>query len=641
MAKKQFKAESKRLLDLMINSIYTHKEIFLREIISNASDALDKLCYLSLTDDKVGLSRSDFFISVSANKDSKTLTVSDNGIGMTEEEMEKNLGVIANSGSFKFKNNLDKENSKDNEIDIIGQFGVGFYSAFMVSENVKVISKAYGEETAHCWESNGADGYTITEAEKDSFGTDIIMTIKENTEDESYSEFLEEYRLRGLIKKYSDYIRYPIKMDVEKMRSVETDEIDENGNKKTKTETYVENEIINSMVPIWQRNKSEVSDEECKNFYKEHFFDMEDPARVIRVNAEGAVTYKAMLFIPSKAPYGYFTKEFEKGLQLYTSGVMIMDKCSDLIPEYFRFVKGVVDSQNLSLNISREILQHDKQLRVIASNLEKKIKSELKKMMTDDVEGYNKFYKAFGLQLKYGIVSDYGIHKDMLSDLIMFYSSTEKKMVSVADYVSRMPEEQKFIYYACGDSVLKLDTLPQTEMIKEKGYEILYMTDSVDDFVVQILGGVDGKDFKSVNDKDLGIETEDEKKEIEKQADDNKELLEFVKNSLGEKVSDVRISNKLKSHPVCMTTDGMVTLEMEKYFNSIPESEGMPGGMKAEKVLELNPSHPAFTALKNVWETDKEKAAKYAEILYNQSLLIAGIDIDDPAGYADMVCSLM
>ena len=641
MAKKQFKAESKRLLDLMINSIYTHKEIFLREIISNASDALDKLCYLSLTDDKVGLSRSDFFISVSANKDSKTLTVSDNGIGMTEEEMEKNLGVIANSGSFKFKNNLDKENSKDNEIDIIGQFGVGFYSAFMVSENVKVISKAYGEETAHCWESNGADGYTITETEKDSFGTDIIMTIKENTEDESYSEFLEEYRLRGLIKKYSDYIRYPIKMDVEKMRSVETDEIDENGNKKTKTETYVENEIINSMVPIWQRNKSEVSDEECKNFYKEHFFDMEDPARVIRVNAEGAVTYKAMLFIPSKAPYGYFTKEFEKGLQLYTSGVMIMDKCSDLIPEYFRFVKGVVDSQNLSLNISREILQHDKQLRVIASNLEKKIKSELKKMMTDDVEGYNKFYKAFGLQLKYGIVSDYGIHKDMLSDLIMFYSSTEKKMVSVADYVSRMPEEQKFIYYACGDSVLKLDTLPQTEMIKEKGYEILYMTDSVDDFVVQILGGVDGKDFKSVNDKDLGIETEDEKKEIEKQADDNKELLEFVKNSLGEKVSDVRISNKLKSHPVCMTTDGMVTLEMEKYFNSIPESEGMPGGMKAEKVLELNPSHPAFTALKNVWETDKEKAAKYAEILYNQSLLIAGIDIDDPAGYADMVCSLM
>lgn len=641
MAKKQFKAESKRLLDLMINSIYTHKEIFLREIISNASDALDKLCYLSLTDDKVGMSRNDFFISIRADKDARTLTVSDNGIGMTEDEMEKNLGVIANSGSFKFKNNLSKENDADGEIDIIGQFGVGFYSAFMVSENVKVISRAYGEETAHCWESNGADGYTITETKKDSFGTDIIMTIKQDGDDESYSEFLETYRLRGLVKKYSDYIRYPIKMDIEKTRSVETDEVDDNGNKKTKTEQYIENEIVNSMVPIWQRNKSEVSDEECKKFYKEHFFDMEDPARVIRVNAEGAVTYKAMLFIPSKAPYGYFTKEFEKGLQLYTSGVMIMDKCSDLIPEHFRFVKGVVDSQNLSLNISREILQHDKQLRVIASNLEKKIKSELKKMMTDDAQGYNDFYKAFGIQLKYGIVNDYGMHKDLLSDLIMFYSSTEKKMVSIADYVSRMPQEQKFIYYACGDSVSKLDTLPQTEMIKDKGYEILYMTDSVDEFVVQILGGVDDKQFKSVNDNDLGIETEDDKKNIEKQTDDNKELLEFVKESLNGKVSNVRISNKLKSHPVCLTTEGMITLEMEKYFNSIPESERMPGGMKAERVLELNPSHAVFDALKNAWESDKDKAAKYAEILYNQSLLIAGIDIDDPAGYADMVCSLM
>ncbi len=641
MAKKQFKAESKRLLDLMINSIYTHKEIFLREIISNASDALDKLCYLSLTDDKVGMSRSDFFISIRADKEARTLTVSDNGIGMTEEEMEKNLGVIANSGSFKFKNNLDKENNADNEIDIIGQFGVGFYSAFMVSENVKVVSRAYGEDVAHCWESNGADGYTITETHKDSFGTDIIMTIKQDGDDESYSEFLETYRLRGLVKKYSDYIRYPIRMDVEKTRSVETDEIDDNGNKKTKTEQYVENETVNSMVPIWQRNKSEVSDEECKKFYKEHFFDMEDPARVIRVNAEGAVTYKAMLFIPSKAPYGYFTKEFEKGLQLYTSGVMIMDKCSDLIPEHFRFVKGVVDSQNLSLNISREILQHDKQLRVIASNLEKKIKSELKKMMTDDPEGYNNFYKAFGIQLKYGIVNDFGMHKDLLFDLIMFYSSTEKKLVSVADYVSRMPEDQKFIYYACGDSVLKLDTLPQTEMIKEKGYEILYMTDSVDEFVVQILGGVDDKQFKSVNDNDLGIETEEDKKNIEKQTDDNKELLGFIKESLKDKISNVRISNKLKSHPVCLTTDGMVTLEMEKYFNSIPESEGMPGGMKAERVLELNPSHSVFAALKNAWETDKDKATKYAEILYNQSLLIAGIDIDNPAEYADMVCSLM
>ncbi len=640
MAKKQFKAESKRLLDLMINSIYTHKEIFLREIISNASDALDKLCYLSLTDDKVGMSRSDFYINIKADKDARTLTVSDNGIGMTGEEMEKNLGVIANSGSFKFKNDLSKDEKDEKEIDIIGQFGVGFYSAFMVSDKVKVISKAYGSDTAYCWESEGADGYTLTETHKDSVGTDIIMSIKPDGEEESYSEFLETYRLRGLIKKYSDYIRYPIKMDVEKSRSVETDEVDENGNKKTTTEKYIENEVINSMVPIWQRTKSEVSDEECKNFYKEHFYDMEDPARVIRVNAEGAVEYKAMLFVPSNMPYGYYTKDFEKGLQLYTSGVMIMDKCSDLIPEHFRFVKGIVDSQNLSLNISREILQHDRQLKVIAANLEKKIKSELKKMMTDDADGYDKFYKAFGLQLKYGIVNDYGIHKDLLSDLIMFYSSTEKKLVSLKSYVERMPEAQKYIYYACGDSVQKLDSLPQTELIRDKGYEILYLTDSVDDFVVQTLMAFDEKQFKSVNDKDLGIETDEEKKDVEKQSEENKELLEFIKDSLGEKVSAVRISNKLKSHPVCLTTDGAITIEMEKYFKSVPGADAMGGGMKAEKVLELNPSHPAFEALRNVWTSDKDKAAKYAEILYGQALLIAGVEIENPAEYADIVCSL-
>lgn len=640
MAKKQFKAESKRLLDLMINSIYTHKEIFLREIISNASDALDKLCYLSLTDDKVGMSRSDFYINIKTDKDARTLTVSDNGIGMTGEEMEKNLGVIANSGSFKFKNDLSKDEKDEKEIDIIGQFGVGFYSAFMVSDKVKVISKAYGSDTAYCWESEGADGYTLTETHKDSVGTDIIMSIKPDGEEESYSEFLETYRLRGLIKKYSDYIRYPIKMDIEKSRSVETDEVDENGNKKTTTEKYIENEVINSMVPIWQRTKSEVSDEECKNFYKEHFYDMEDPARVIRVNAEGTVEYKAMLFIPSNMPYGYYTKDFEKGLQLYTSGVMIMDKCSDLIPEHFRFVKGIVDSQNLSLNISREILQHDRQLKVIAANLEKKIKSELKKMMTDDADGYDKFYKAFGLQLKYGIVNDYGIHKDLLSDLIMFYSSTEKKLVSLKSYVERMPEAQKYIYYACGDSVQKLESLPQTELIRDKGYEILYLTDSVDDFVVQTLMAFDEKQFKSVNDKDLGIETDEEKKDVEKQSEENKELLEFIKDSLGEKVSVVRISNKLKSHPVCLTTDGAITIEMEKYFKSIPGAEAMGGGMKAEKVLELNPTHPAFDALKNVWTSDKDKAAKYAEVLYGQALLIAGVEIENPAEYADIVCSL-
>lgn len=623
----------------MINSIYTHKEIFLREIISNASDALDKLCYLSLTDDKVGMSRSDFFISVRPDKDARTLTVSDNGIGMTDEEMEKNLGVIANSGSLKFKNDLDKTEKDEKDIDIIGQFGVGFYSAFMVADHVKVISKAYGSDKAYCWESDGADGYTITETEKAAVGTDIIMSIKPDTEEESYGEFLETYRLRSLIKKYSDYIRYPIRMDIEKTRSVETDENDENGNKKTKTETYIENETINSMVPIWQRSKSEVSDEDCKKFYKEHFFDPEDPVRVIRVNAEGAVQYKAMLFIPSRAPYDYFTKEYEKGLQLYTSGVMIMDKCSDLIPEHFRFVRGVVDSQNLSLNISREILQHDRQLRTIAANLEKKIKSELKKMMTDDREGYDKFYNAFGLQLKYGIANEYGIHKELLSDLIMFFSSTEKKLVSLSEYVSRMPEEQKYIYYACGESVSKLDTLPQTELIRDKGYEILYMTDSVDEFVVRMLGKFDDKEFKSVNDKDLGIETDEEKKETEKKAEESRELLDFVKESLGGKVKDVRISSKLKSHPVCLTTDGEITLEMEKYFKSLPGSE--MGGIQAERVLELNPEHPAFKALEKAFETDKEKAGKYAEILYTQSLLIAGMDIENPAEYADLVCSLM
>ena len=623
----------------MINSIYTHKEIFLREIISNASDALDKLCYLSLTDDKVGMSRSDFFISVRPDKDARTLTVSDNGIGMTDEEMEKNLGVIANSGSLKFKNDLDKTEKDEKDIDIIGQFGVGFYSAFMVADHVKVISKAYGSDKAYCWESDGADGYTITETEKAAVGTDIIMSIKPDTEEESYGEFLETYRLRSLIKKYSDYIRYPIRMDIEKTRSVETDETDENGNKKTKTETYIENETINSMVPIWQRSKSEVSDEDCKKFYKEHFFDPEDPVRVIRVNAEGAVQYKAMLFIPSRAPYDYFTKEYEKGLQLYTSGVMIMDKCSDLIPEHFRFVRGVVDSQNLSLNISREILQHDRQLRTIAANLEKKIKSELKKMMTDDREGYDKFYNAFGLQLKYGIANEYGIHKELLSDLIMFFSSTEKKLVSLSEYVSRMPEEQKYIYYACGESVSKLDTLPQTELIRDKGYEILYMTDSVDEFVVRMLGKFEDKEFKSVNDKDLGIETDEEKKETEKKAEESRELLDFVKESLGGKVKDVRISSKLKSHPVCLTTDGEITLEMEKYFKSLPGSE--MGGIQAERVLELNPEHPAFKALEKAFETDREKAGKYAEILYTQSLLIAGMDIENPAEYADLVCSLM
>lgn len=638
MAKKQFKAESKRLLDLMINSIYTHKEIFMREIISNASDAIDKLCYISLTDDKVGLSRSDFNILITADKENRTLTISDNGIGMTKEDMENNLGVIAKSGSFKFKSEL-AENEKNEDIDIIGQFGVGFYSAFMVSDKITVISKAYGEDSAFCWESEGADGYTITDAEKDSFGTDIIMHIKPDTDDEKFSDYLESYKIRSLIKKYSDYIRYPIKTEVDKTRTVETDEKDENGNPKTKYESYTEIETINSMIPIWQKNKSEVSDEEAGEFYKEHFYDSENPCRVIRVNAEGAVSYKAMLFIPSKAPYGYFTKEYEKGLQLYASGVLIMDKCADLLPEHFRFVKGVVDSQNLSLNISRELLQHDKQLKTIATNLEKKIKSELKKMMTDNKEEYVKFYNAFGLQLKYGVVNDYGMHSEMLKDLLMFYSSTEKKLVSLSEYVERMPSEQKYIYFASGENVKMIDSLPQTEQIKDKGYEMLYMTDDVDEFAVQILGAYEEKQFKSINDNDLGLETEEEKKETEKQAEDNKALLDSIKESLGENITKVIISHKLKSHPVCLSTEGPVTLEMEKYFASIP---GAPEAPKAMRVLEINPNHKVFDSLKNAFEKDdKEKIKKYSYILYNEAILIAGLPIEDPSALAEAISELM
>lgn len=638
MAKKQFKAESKRLLDLMINSIYTHKEIFMREIISNASDAIDKLCYISLTDDKVGLSRSDFAINIIADKEKRTLTVSDNGIGMSKEDMENNLGVIAKSGSFKFKSELD-EKDKTDDIDIIGQFGVGFYSAFMVCDKVTVVSKAYGADTAYCWESEGADGYTVSETEKDGFGTDVIMHIKPDTEEEKYSDYLESYKIRSLIKKYSDYIRYPIKTEVEKTKTVETDEKDENGNPKTKYETYTEIETVNSMIPIWQKSKGEVSAEEENSFYKEHFYDSEDPVRVIRVNAEGAVSYKAMLFIPGRAPYGYFTKEYEKGLQLYTSGVLIMDKCADLLPEHFRFVKGIVDSPSLSLNISRELLQHDRQLKTIAVNLEKKIKSELKKMMTAEPEKYEKFYKAFGLQLKYGIVNDYGMHKDMLKDLIMFHSSKENKLVSLADYIARMPEEQKFIYFACGESIAHIDKLPQTEQLKEKGYEMLYMTDEVDEFAVQILGEFEGKQFKSINADDLGLETEDEKKEAEKQAEDNKDMLENLKESLGGAVSKVIVSHKLKSHPVCLSTEGPITLEMEKYFASMP---GAPEAPKAARVLELNPAHKVFAALKAAYEAkDTEKTKKYAYILYNEALLIAGMPVEDPSALCEAVSELM
>ena len=629
MAKKQFKAESKKLLDMMINSIYTHKEIFLREIISNSSDALDKLCYKSLTEGVAGISREDLYIKVTIDKDNRIVKVSDNGIGMTEEELEKNLGTIARSGSLNFKKDMEEKE----DIDIIGQFGVGFYSAFMVADKVTVITKAYGSEKAYMWESNGADGYTVTETGKDGYGTDIYMKLKEDSEDEKYSDYLETYMLRGLIKKYSDYIRYPIKMDIEKSRKIEKPD-----SEKPEYEKYIEEETINSMVPLWQRSKEEVTEEELNSFYKEKYFDMTDPALTIRADVEGSFSYKALLFVPANTPMGYYTKEYRKGLELYSSGVMIMDSCEDLIPEHFRFVKGVVDSQDLSLNISREMLQHDRQLTAIRNNIEKKIKQELKKLLNNDPENYEKFWQSFGLQLKYGIVADYGAHRELLKDLILYYTSNEKKLVTLQRYVETMPEEQKYIYYACGESVAKIDNLPQTEQIKDKGYSILYMTDEVDEFVVNMLGEIDGKQFKSINDKDLGIETEEEKNDIEMKQEENQVLLDYLRDSLDGKVSAVRLSGKLKSHPVCLTTDGEVSLEMEKYFATIP---GDHPDIKAQRVLEINPAHTAFYMLQDTWQLDKDKCAKLGKLLYNQALLIADISIENPAEYTDLFWELI
>lgn len=629
MAKKQFKAESKRLLDMMINSIYTHKEIFLREIISNSSDALDKLCYKALTEDGVDARREDLFIKVSIDKENRTIKVSDNGIGMTAEELEKNLGVIANSGSLHFKADMEKKE----DIDIIGQFGVGFYSAFMVAEKVTVITKAYSSDQAYEWESNGTDGYTVKETAKEGRGTDIYMKLKPDSEDETYSEFLEVYTLRSLIKKYSDYIRYPIKMDIEKSRKVDKPDSD-----KSEYETYIEEETINSMVPVWQRGKDEVTDEELNRFYKEKYYDTKDPALTIRADVEGSFSYKALLFVPSSTPMGYYTKEYKKGLELYSSGVMIMENCEDIIPEHFRFVRGVVDSQDLSLNISREMLQHDRQLRAICNNIEKKIKQELKKLLDNDPQSYEKFWNSFGLQLKYGIVADYGAHRDLLKDLLLYYSSGEKKLLTLERYVETMPEDQKFIYYACGESVAKIDNLPQTEQIKEKGYSILYMTDEVDEFVINMLGEIDGKKFKSVKDKDLGIESEDEKKDTEDKQEENKVMLDYIRDCLGGKVSEVRLSHKLKSHPVCLSTDGEISLEMEKYFQTVP---GDHPEIKAQRVLEINPTHKAFYMLCDTWQLDKDKCAKLGELLYDQALLIADISIEDPAKYTDLFWELI
>lgn len=634
MPKKQFKAESKRLLDLMIHSIYTNREIFLRELISNASDAIDKLCYLSLTDDKVGMSRSDFAIRIQPDKENRTLTISDNGIGMDKEALENNLGVIARSGSLQFKKDMAEKGETSEDVDIIGQFGVGFYSAFMVSDTVAVISRAYGSDTAYRWESSGADGYSITPCEKETVGTDVIMKLKEDTEDEKYSRYLEEYALRGLIRKYSNYIRYPIKMDVEKSRPIQKPE-DESEEKAPEYETYIENETLNDMVPIWHKQKSEVTDEEYNSFYKERFFDYEDPLQTIHVSTEGVVSYEALLFIPSSTPYDYYTQEYKKGLQLYSSGVLIMDHCAELLPEHFRFVRGVVDSEDLSLNISREMLQQNRQVQVIATSLEKKIHRELSKMLENDREKYEKFFQSFGLQLKYGVVGEYGAHKDLLKDLLLFYSSTEKKLTTLAEYASRMKEEQKFVYYACGETVDKVDRLPQTEAVKEKGYEILYLTDEVDDFVMQILHDVDGKEIKSVSSEDIADEAE--RRQAEEKTKENQALLDFVKESLGGLVKEVRVSEKLKSHPVFLSSDGSVTLEMEKYFQQMRTDNGM----RADRVLELNAEHPMFAALSEAYASDQERAKKLSKVLYDQAQLIAGFSLENPTEYTDLVCELL
>ena len=637
MAKKEFKAESKRLLELMINSIYTHKEIFLREIISNASDAIDKLAYVALTDDKVGMNRSDFKIVVVPDKEKRTLTVSDNGIGMTKEELEHNLGTIAQSGSFQFKKDLSDEDKTKSDTDVIGQFGVGFYSAFMVSDKITVISKAYGSDKAYKWESEGADGYTITECEKDSVGTDVIMHIKPDTEDEDYCEYLEEYGLEHLIKKYSDYIRYPIRMEVTKSRQKEKP-ADAPEDYKPEWEEYKEWETVNSMIPVWQKNKKDVTEEEYNDFYKQKFGDFEDPLCSISIAAEGVVSYKALLFIPAKAPYDYYTRDFEKGLQLYSSGVLIMDKCSDLLPEYFRFVRGVVDTPDVSLNISREMLQHDRQLKTISANIEKKVKARLIKMQQEEPEKYERFWNAFGRQIKYGAAADYGMHKDQLLDLMMFDSSKENKLTSFEQYVSRMPEEQEYIYYAAGENEAQLAKLPQAERILDKGYEIFWCTDDVDEFVMQFVGEYKGKKTKSVNDDDALPESDEEKKQVEQKAADNKEVLDFVKETLGGKIKEARISRILKSHACCLTAEGGVSIEMEKYMR---KQGGELADFEGEHVLELNADSSAFAAMKSAMATDKELAAKYAKILYDQALLIAGLPLEDPSEYSDLVCSLM
>ena len=628
MAMHQFKAESKKLLDLMINSIYTNREIFLRELISNASDAIDKLYYKSLTDPSVGMNKGDFRILITRDQENRILTIEDNGIGMTKEELEQNLGTIAHSGSLDFK-----KDNKDENIDIIGQFGVGFYSAFMVADKVTVISKKYGSDEAWKWESEGADGYTMTPCERANAGTDVIMQLKADTDDEKYSRFLKTWELQSLVRKYSDYIRYPIRMAVEKSRMKEGTEKSD----KPEYETYTEVETLNSMVPIWNRNKKDVTDEEYNNFYKEKFFDFEDPLAVIHANVEGAVTYKALLFIPAKAPYDFYTKDFKKGLQLYSSGVMIMENCADLLPDCFRFVRGVVDSQDLSLNISREMLQHDRQLKFIAGNLEKKIKTELQKLMDNDREKYEKFFASFGPQIKYGVLADYGAKKETLQDLLLYWSSKQGKLISLKEYVAAMPEDQKYIYYANGESREALLQLPQMEKLQQKGCDVLFMTDEVDGFVPQTLAKYQEKELKAITAGDLGLETEEEKKAAEEKSEKSKQTLEFVKKTLGEQVKDVRLSDNLGSHPVSVVPDGGMTFEMEKYFKRMnPEA-----GMKADRILELNADHPIFAKLQIAVAQDEKKAEDLVKILYTQALLMAGLPVENAGEYTDLVCSLI
>ena len=623
MEKKQFQAESKRLLDMMINSIYSQKEVFLRELISNASDAIDKIYYKALTDEHLSFNKESYYIKVVADKENRTLKIIDTGIGMTKEDLENNLGIIAKSGSLAFKG----ENESKDGYDIIGQFGVGFYAAFMVADVVTVISKALGSEEAYKWESEGADGYTIEPFEKDSVGTEIILKIKENADEETYDEYLEEYNLKNIIKKYSDFIRYPIKMDVTVKKPKEDSE-----NEYVDT---TEEQIINSMVPIWKKNKSELTPEDYEQFYMEKRYGYDKPLKTMHINVDGTIRYNAILFIPEKMPYDYYSKDYEKGLELYSNGVLIMDKCSDLLPDYFSFVKGMVDSEDLSLNISREMLQHDRQLKRIEKNINKKIKSELQSLLKNEREKYEEFYQSFGKQLKYGVYSDFGMHKEVLQDLILFHSSKEKKLVSLDEYVSRMPEDQKYIYYASGESNERIEKLPQTELVSDKGYEILYFTDEIDEFVVRVLMTYKEKEFKSVSSGDLGIE--EDQSSSEEELNENKELFDFMKKTLSDKVKDVRISKRLKSHPVCLSTDGEISIEMEKVLNAMPDNQNI----KADKVLEINAHHDVFQSLKDAYEKDQDKLALYTNLLFNQALLIEGLPIQDPVEFTNDICKVM